>query len=276
MHEAWFDRLKSLEDGEAANPRGLATHEELDARLEFDAEWNILDVPARKLNYRFMVAEWLWMSFGRNDLATLAQYNSQMSRFSDDGLTLTGAYGPHIVAHKDWVLDRLRRDPMTRQAVLEIKRPYLEHTKDEPCTLSLQFLCRDGELHCIANMRSSDVWLGVPYDAFAFSQIQNALTGELGVNRGWTSIRMGSSHLYEVNAPAAQELLEERYFEDDNHDTIRSPALPGWPPAWLEHVLVHRRLPFYPEIIDRPWINYARVLVASTSAEALAILKEMS
>jgi thymidylate synthase len=51
-------------------------------------------------------------------------------------------------------------------------------------------------------MRSSDIWLGLPYDMFNFSMI----TGYIGlilrqkmcreVSMGWVTINVGSSHLY--------------------------------------------------------------------------------
>jgi thymidylate synthase len=270
MHTAWLERLSDLYwqlDGatDEVSPRGLRTREVIDAHLCFDSKFNLLDCPARGLNYRFAVAEWLWMAFGRSDVETLAQYNAVMRQYSDDGVFLTGAYGPHIRAQWPRIVDRLRADKFSRQAVIEIPRPRAT-TKDEPCTLSLQFLIRRDKLHLIVTMRSSDVWLGVPYDLFSFTQLQSMLAGELCIERGACSLNTGSSHLYASNYEQAAKIL--------NGAAIRSlylPNLPGRPPDWLEEVLVKRGVYGIPSD-DVAWHRYARALLAPTSAGAFAAL----
>lgn len=283
LHVAWLTRLRQLMTAAPVSPRALHTREQLDQAIRFDARWNLLHVPERALNPRFAVAEWLWISFGLQTLEPVAQYNAGLRRFSDNGVTLTGAYGPHVAWQRHFVMRKLRQDSETRQAVIEVRRPRHRlspslnfHTKDEPCTLSLQFLLRERRLNCIATMRSSDVWLGLPYDAFTFSMIQNALAGELGCDLGWTSLRLGSSHLYEVNAAPADRVLNA-CADRIGGLTLPSPRLPGWPPTWLEHVLVTRTWP--PNLAQpeqyQPWASYARVLMAETNAEAYDVLEEL-
>lgn len=269
LHLDWRRQLKNLVTmGEGAGPRGFATRELLDEHLLIDSHYGLMDVPARGLNYRFAVAEWVWMMFGRSDVDSIAQFNSVVRNFSDDGVWLTGAYGPHIKAQRDRVLAKLREDPDTRQAVIEIPRPWNTfNTKDMPCTLSFQFLLRDGQLNLITSMRSSDVWLGLPYDVFTFTQLQNCMAGELGVKRGWFSLHMGSSHLYERDAIKAQAVLTH-----DPGTTLKMADLPGFPPEWLERVLLtrdHRAIPFD---VDPKWLPYALSLIESTSEQALKIL----
>lgn len=272
LHEAWQERVRELlAFGNVTDPRGQGTLEQLDQKLRIeDSRFNLLDVPERNLNVRFAVAEWLWMTFGRSDVESLAQYNSVMRQFSDDGVFLTGAYGPHIKAQlARRVLPKLAEDPNTRQAVIEIPRPNRE-TKDEPCTLSLQFLLRDGRLNLVATMRSSDVWLGIPYDVFSFTMLQNCLAGHLGVRRGFFSLHMGSSHLYLRNRTAAHEAA----FTRAPH-TILTDDLPGFPPPWLEEVLRTRDNVHIPESEQRltnPWFAFARALLVNTSAQARYVL----
>lgn len=276
FHTEWRNRIKHLREiGTHVGPRGFATRELLDTKLVIDSRYSLLDVPTRGLNFRFAVAEWLWMMFGHSDVETIAQYNSVMRQFSDDGVFLTGAYGPHICAQRDAILRLLREQPDTRQAVIEILRPR-KQTKDEPCTLSLQFLIREGYLHCLATMRSNDIWLGTPYDIFTFSQIQNCFAGALGVPRGFLSLRAGSTHLYESNLVVAENVLRE-----EPGTTLGIPDLPGLPPEWLDRVLRLRDARDVPVSYDvpadqlDPWIPYAQVLLSSTSADAAQILRAL-
>lgn len=270
FHDTWLQTLRDLTlRKETVDPRGQATRELLGASIVLeDSSRNILDVEARRLNYRFMVAEWLWMSFGRSDVKTIAQYNSRIAAFSDDGVFFEGAYGPHFNAQRFRVMQKLRRDPATRQAVMQVPRPQRD-TKDEPCTLSLQFLCRGGKLHCVATMRSSDVWLGLPYDVFNFTQIQNWLAGDLMLERGWFMLNAGSLHLYERDRKDADRVIVEGLRQ---RNTMSTRALPGYPPSWLEDILVHRERGSLPgptgQVSDLAWLPYAEALLAPTSEAA--------
>lgn len=280
LHSTWREHLRQLAHyGNPIGPRGFATQEILDQRVFLaDSCYNVLEHPLRGLNYRFMVAEWLWMTFGRSDVASISRYCSVIKRFSDDGISFAGAYGPHLGGQRKRVINKLKSDAATRQAVFEIHRPRVD-TKDEPCTLSLQFLLRNDLLHLIATMRSSDAWLGVPYDIFNFTQFQNCLAGELGVDRGWFSLRMGSAHLYERDLAAATAVLESSPLSGE---TLWTQQLPGFPPVWLEEILVHgedavngkRSAIRY--AADDPWAPYADALLASSSAAALNVLRRMT
>src|SRR5439155_480495 len=95
-----------LTDGQDVAPRGLPCREVLNLSIGADYD-NVVVNPARKANYRFMVAEWLWIWFGRDDVATIERYNGEMAKYSDDGVRLAGAYGPRFRAQLPNLLDRL-------------------------------------------------------------------------------------------------------------------------------------------------------------------------
>lgn len=277
LHDAWLEQLQRLvHQGQVVGPRKLITFEELDVALgKVTSLRPLLTINNRKLNYRFAVAEWLWIFFGLSDVRTIEQYNPKMRDFSDDGMFLTGAYGPHV--HGQWTetVMKLTADPSTRQAVIEIPRPR-KVTKDEPCTLSLQFFNRFGGLHCVATMRSSDIWLGLPYDCFTFMQLQNILAGQLSLRRGWFSIHLGSSHLYRTDLQRALEVLKgEEFASANDYNTLELPNLPGLPPEWLRSVLESKSLDPVPTGTsqDDPWLPYARALVAPSNTAALDELR---
>ena len=51
---------------------------------------------SRAINPAFAIAEVIWILAGSDDLSFPAFWNPRMRRFSDDGLTLCGAYGYRI------------------------------------------------------------------------------------------------------------------------------------------------------------------------------------
>src|SRR3990167_3981462 len=139
VYSAWTGLVARLvfEPQYSVSPRGHRTHERLMESFTIeDLRANIIVSPARNLNYRFMVAEWLWIAFGRNDVNTITRYNAQLRQFSDDSVTLAGAYGPRIDTQTRYVLETLRRDPSSRQAVMTIWQSAPTPSKDIPCTIA--------------------------------------------------------------------------------------------------------------------------------------------
>jgi thymidylate synthase len=273
IQQVWIALMQRLlhDPDHETNPRGYPTREITGVVFRItDLRNNIISHPVRNLNYKFMVAEWLWIALGLEDLETLTKYNGQMSRFSDDGKILAGAYGPRLATQWSYVVDTLKRESVSRQAVATIWTPNPSRSKDIPCTISLQFLLRDGKLNVIVTMRSSDVWLGIPYDVFTFSQLANSIAGILGVEPGYLQMQLGSSHVYADHFEKVQQVLNT--FQTT--EGLRSPLLPAWPDYHLEEVL---KDPIdYPKMAfwNAPWGAYARVLRAATWSEAQSILAE--
>lgn len=259
--------LANAMSGKMAFSRNTTSREKLGVsmRLE-DVRNNVLDSPVRNLNHRFVVAEWLWIVFGMNRLDVLTKYNKKMAEFSDDGKTLAGAYGPRLLPQVQYLIDALRSDPWTRQAVATIWTPNPRPSRDIPCTVAVQLLIRDNQLNGIFTMRSSDSWIGLPIDIFAFSQIINMIAGMLGVRPGWLQINAGSSHVYEKDWETATEFIGSAY------NIISSPLLSGPPPVLLMHTLTGSDCGDDP-LIEEPWLRYGKVLCSKTSAQALEHLR---
>jgi len=204
--------------GNSTSPREMDTFEILNHSMVIPMTRPVLKIKERKLGYKFLHAEAAWICSGSNLVRELEPYSNEISRFSDDGIRFFGAYGPKVVDQLSYVTASLERDPYTRQAVMNIWRENPYRTKDVPCTISLQFLIRDKQLHCIANMRSSDIWLGVPYDIFNFSMIAWTVIIDLGHRTandnhlipGNLYLNAGSRHLYDINLQKAADIANGR------------------------------------------------------------------
>lgn len=203
---AWISLLNDLIfRGLPFSPRNKKTLELVAYKRTFDMAFPVVTVAQRELGYKFMCAEAAWILTGRNDVKTIVQFSKRIAQFSDDGETFFGAYGPKVLDQLPYCASVLREDPWSRRAVINIWREKPENTKDYPCTLSLQFLLRGPYAHTVATMRSSDAWLGWPYDVFNFTMVTVALLlmlRDLGAPRlalGSLTLQAGSQHLYEEN-----------------------------------------------------------------------------
>jgi thymidylate synthase len=208
--DLWHRLLgRLLRDGTWVSSRNGGAFEIVGAYGSFDMRYPLLGRGFRKLFYRFAAAESHWILSGSNQLSTIAEVNKHLARFSDDGEVLAGAYGPRWLEQRDGVVNALAKSTDTRQAVVSfwIKNP--PASKDIPCSLSLQLLVRDGKLHAVYTMRSSDLWLGLPYDAFAFTMMAlwvllELRTRGISLELGTMFYQAGSMHLYEANADAVR------------------------------------------------------------------------
>lgn len=168
----------------------------------------------RKPNYKFGLLEAAWMIMGSDSATIFEGVNPKMVEYSDDGVTLFGAYGPRLEDQMDGVLESIRRDPNTRQAVITTwipfeKTPPLRETKDTPCTVAWHFQHRDGRLNLTVFMRSNDVWMGLPYDILSFTSVQRVVAALLGMVPGTYNHVVSNLHLYEPHFKLAEELANE-------------------------------------------------------------------
>lgn len=211
-----------LKDGLTVSPRGQRTKELLNYGFTLEKPLAcVVKSEARKLNYAFMVAEWLWILYGRNDVRFISRFNKNIADYSDDGRKLKGAYGPRFNEQLSYVIKTLSKDPNSRQAIISIWKPNPEASRDIPCTMTMQFLIRQGKLHLIVNMRSNDAFLGLPYDVFTFCQLLNVVSAILDVEIGAYHHNAGSMHLYKQHLSLARKIEAEKYVFDDKASEVK-------------------------------------------------------
>lgn len=223
FQEAYHDILKNIhDDGNAVN----GSHEFIHAGFTVKDTRNVIDT-VRKASLRYAVAEMIWYWAGSNSLKWINKFSTFWNHLSDDGETCSSAYG-YILQKKfkfnqiEKVVKELKKDEHSRRATIKINTPRLKEygdvkdlsdTKDEFCTLSLQFLIRDNKLNMIVNMRSNDLWKGLPYDAVYFVSVMNQILDELHdvypkLEAGTYTHFVGSIHIYDNDMDKVEKCLD--------------------------------------------------------------------
>lgn len=178
-------------------------------------------IKGRNINPFAQIAETLWVLAGRNDLDWLERYIPQCKRWSDDGKTWRAGYGPRLRTWKTFfwrdeqpgigwmsyetdqianVVDLLKRDPQTRQAVISLWDPAQDWvvSKDIPCNNWLHFIIRNGQLHLNVSVRSNDIWFGFSHvDFFCWSVLLQMMAFWVGADVGKIFWNATSLHIYE-------------------------------------------------------------------------------
>jgi len=163
-------------------------------------------VPGRRASPFLALSEALWMLAGRNDVKALLPYNKHISDYSDDGKTLYDAYGYRMRDQIPDLLERLRRDPNDRRAVLMIwrKEDLTADTKSPPCNDVISFKLRDGKLHMTVFCRSNDLHWGLyAVNLPQFSILQEYLAVRLHAGLGLQTHISNSLHIY-LDGPGAR------------------------------------------------------------------------
>ena len=198
------------------------TRELLDVKLVLtDITKNIVSV--RGISPSYLCGELLWYFSGMNSMEFISRFSKFWEHISDDGKTSNSAYG-HLIQKAfgfdqvEMVINLLKEDPNSRRAVININTPHLGvmSTKDEPCTIALQFRIRKGNLDCTAMMRSNDIWFGTPYDIAFFTELQKYIAQQLGVGYGWYTHFATSLHMYKRD----QEKLEDVLDRAESHPIV--------------------------------------------------------
>jgi thymidylate synthase len=194
-----------------------------------------MNIPRRRFNPFFALAEVYWILSGMDSANWIGYYNKRMLSFRDgeyDGLH--GAYGSRIRRWpipedpekppevQRWVLDqisevvkKLTEDSHSRQAVISLWDPMrdnLTRSNDYPCNNLVYYSLRDGVLDQTVVIRSNDVVWGTPYNAVQFSHLHALVAGNLKVKIGtFTYLIQNLHYYYNLYKETLASLLEEAF-----------------------------------------------------------------
>lgn len=164
----------------------------------------------RDANPFFHLMEAMWIIAGRQDVKFLTEFNKRMAEYSDDGEVFNAPYGFRLrsefcdagncnMDQIQAVIEILRKDPNTRQAICQIWNPedLEKSTKDKACNMSIVFRIRNGELCITVYNRSNDmIWGAYGANVIQFSMIQEYVAAQLGLPLGTYTQVSNSYHIY--------------------------------------------------------------------------------
>jgi thymidylate synthase len=215
-----------LKYGKEAAPRGMKTREIEDAIIRINDVKHTLPLGVGRGTVPGIGAvEACQLLAGAATPKLVMAVGPMFKNYAEDNGMFHGAYGSRTQDQYGPVIERLKKDPDSRQAVVTIWDPVLDllpEKRDYPCTVLHQFRIRDNKLNMSVYMRSNDVWLGAAYDFFQFTRVQIAMASVLGVAPGSYAHHVGSLHIYEQHYDAAENL---KYTTEPYEDI---PAITGF------------------------------------------------
>lgn len=169
----------------------------------------------RDISVKYILAEMIWYFAAKNDVDFIGQFASIWNNLTDDGKTNNSAYGyiiqkQHGFNQIEKVIELLKTHRESRRAVININIPNQNviYTKDEPCTIALQFFIRNNVLNATGIMRSNDVWFGLPYDIIFFTELQKYIARRLNIRVGMYTHFATSLHMYIRDEEKLKKVVE--------------------------------------------------------------------
>lgn len=194
----------------------------------------VLINPSRDANPFFHLMEAMWIIAGRQDVKFLTEFNKRMADYSDNGEVFNAPYGYRLkyrwgvrgpldknLDQLQTVIDILRKDPNSRQAVCQIwDTNDLEHnTLDKACNMSIVFRVRNDKLDITVYNRSNDmIWGAYGANVVQFSMIQEYVAAHLNIPMGTYTQVSNAFHVY-TSGPGGE--LWERLSDQTDRKVIK-------------------------------------------------------
>jgi len=239
----YLDALEHiLENGKDRNDRtGVGTRGVFGYQMRFDLRKGFPAVTTKKLAWRSVVSELLWMLEGSSDERRLAEIHYGKPREELVGKTTiwtanadaqgkdlgyinddtTKDLGP-VYGHqwRKWdaqlgfvdqiaeVLENMYYNPESRRHIVSAwNADRVNVMALPPCHTLFQFHIQDGELSCQLYQRSADMFLGVPFNIASYSLLTHMFAQLLNLKVGdfvWTG---GDCHIYQNHMEQVKEQI---------------------------------------------------------------------
>lgn len=226
-------------------------------------------VGCRKTFPKSAAAETAWFLLGEQSTVFISTYTQLWNKFVDEigpnNFGVTAAYGYRWRTHfgRDQLqlaIDALRKDPSDRRCYISAWDPSTdgcgaENQKNVPCPVGFSLHVQGGELHSSMALRSSDVFVGLPYDVMGHALLMDAVATELGVTPGIMHFTLAHAHLYEHHWEMAREALQQT-------PVVPQMKLPSWsvkqivkdPDKYVIHYGETSQLWNWPKFNPRPFL----------------------
>lgn len=185
----------------------------------------------RKTYPKTAAAEVAWFLLGRKEVDFIRGYAPIWDKFvEDDGRTVAGAYGHRWRNHfgRDQVADAvetLASNPTDRRTFVSAWDPGQDGlgrpSKNVPCPVGFTMSVTDGRLNSTLLIRSSDVFVGLPYDVMGHALLMKAMQSSITLQQerfygegkaelrglGKMHVTLAHPHLYEPHIDMADTAL---------------------------------------------------------------------
>jgi thymidylate synthase len=214
-----------LEHGvNSENRTGIATKKLFNQNIEINLNKGFPVVTGKKIFWEKALAEFYWIYSGRTDLEYLHAHNIfWWDNFAVEN-KLGKIYGYQIRnfnGHVDQIKYAIKEIKKgSRRAIITLWNPSELDAQALPCCYTLlNFVEAGGDLNLIIHFRSSDLFLGLPYDIIFGALMLKTISEQTGLKSHRLALNLADAHIYECHHEQIVKYL--------NTETFNLPLLSG-------------------------------------------------
>lgn len=229
-------------NGERVSPRGHPTVEAANLSVAF-SPGQFVKRSGMNLRLAFVEAMMLVGGFFDLDLIKAVAPNANHALFEKQS-----DYGARVRDQVPLVIEELKRDRMSRRAVIQYNGNLHTGTDDIACTLTSQYLIRQFAFRSTYTMRSWDLVLGFPNDIIMFGMLSKAIQRAIGIDEFEPSllrVNAMSAHIYEETSGKAISGSHNTFCFELDED--------AWPHDWEGIRDTARRVAYRHYIWEQAW-----------------------
>ena len=191
------------------------------AQLFFDTSIAFPLLTTKKIHFKSVLHELLWFISGDTNIKYLKDNNiSIWDEWADENGNLGPIYGKQW---RNWngvdqlknVIESIKVDPFSRRHVVSAWNvPEIPEMKIPPCHNFFQFnVDTNANLDLIVNMRSCDVFLGLPFNIASYAVLLQIIAQCTNKNKGFLIFNLGNTHIYHNHFEQCDKILKRKEFE---------------------------------------------------------------
>jgi thymidylate synthase len=230
VDKQYLDALKYvLENGEERKDRtGVGTLSVFGHQMRFDLQKGFPLLTTKKVFWKGVVEELLWFLRGETNVKSLQDKSVHIwDAWADKEGNLGPIYGKqwrslttHPPARYDIidqianVIDQIKKNPASRRHIVSAWNVgELGMMALAPCHYAYQFYIANGKLSCMFQMRSTDVFLGLPFNIASYALLTYMIAQVCNLGIGNLIYNGGDVHLYSNHIDQAKEQLTREPYE---------------------------------------------------------------
>jgi len=216
---------KILKEGKTKPTRGIHPAKAIFGyQMHFDLRHGFPMLTTKKMPFEIMANELLWFVSGSSNIKVLQDNKIRYwDDFADKDLNLGPVYGVQWrhwkdprggeIDQLDWAIDQIKNNPNSKAIIVSAWNPAdLEEMRLPPCHTMFQFDVTKGKLRLQLYQRSSDVFLGLPFNIAQYALLLMMVAKVTGLEARELVVSIGSAHLYANQIEPAKEQLLRKPF----------------------------------------------------------------
>lgn len=212
-----------LKDGKTKPTRGVCPIKTIFGyQMKFDLRHGFPLLTTKKMPFKMLTNELLWFVSGSSNIKILQDNNIHYwDEFADENLNLGPVYGVQWRHWKDmhggeidqlaWAIDQIKNNPDSKAIIVSAWNPAdLTEMRLPPCHTMFHLDVTKGKLRMLLYQRSSDVFLGLPFNIAQYALLLEMIAKVTGLEARELVVSIGNAHLYTNQIEQAKEQLKRK------------------------------------------------------------------